>query len=195
MAAASRVLVQSVELARPLAFVFLVRPYHRNVARALSKAPKLYFYDWAYVNEAKNSAPDSGARFENLVACHLLKHVQFLADSEGSNLQLHYVRTTSHHEIDFVLADENGDAEHFIEVKVGNTKPSKFLVSAAEKHPNAKVVQLVMRTPHGFDIDGVSFRPAAQWLWPPGRTCRDLAGLEILMGFGRQTQKLRSMLV
>jgi len=153
-----------VEILESLHIVFLVRPYHRNVARALSKAPKLYFYDWAYVNEAKNSAPDSGARFENLVACHLLKHVQFLADSEGSNLQLHYVRTTSDHEIDFVLADENGDAEHFIEVKVGNTKPSTFLVSAAEKHPNAKVVQLVMRMPHGFDINRVNVRPAAQWL-------------------------------
>ena len=25
------------------------------------------------------------------------------------------------------------------------------------------------------------------WVWPPERTCRDLAGLEILMGFRRQT--------
>ena len=153
-----------IEILESLHIVFLVRPYHRNVARALSKAPKLYFYDWAYVNDAKDNSSDSGARFENLVACHLLKHVQFLADSEGSSLQLHYVRTTSDHEIDFVLADENGEAQQFIEAKVGDTKPSSFLVKTAANHPNANSIQLVLRTPHGFDANGVGVRPAAHWL-------------------------------
>jgi predicted AAA+ superfamily ATPase len=153
-----------IEILESLHIVFLVRPYHRNVARALSKAPKLYFYDWAYVNDAKDNSPESGARFENLVACHLLKHVQFLADSEGSSLQLHYVRTTSDHEIDFVLADENGEAQQFIEAKVGDTKQSSFLVKTAADHPNANSIQLVLRTPHGFDANGVGVRPAAQWL-------------------------------
>ncbi|MEI8156829.1 MAG: ATP-binding protein [Burkholderiales bacterium] len=153
-----------IEILESLHIVFLVRPYHRNVSRALSKAPKLYFCDWAYVNDTKDNSPDSGARFENLVACHLLKHVQFLADSEGSSLQLHYVRTTSDHEIDFVLADENGEAQQFIEAKVGDTKPSSFLVKTAADHPNANSIQLVLRTPHGFDANGVGVRPAAQWL-------------------------------
>lgn len=153
-----------IEILESLHIVFLVRPYHRNVSRALSKAPKLYFCDWAYVNDAKDNSPDSGARFENLVACHLLKHVQFLADSEGSSLQLHYVRTTSDHEIDFVLADENGEAQQFIEAKVGDAKPSSFLVKTAADHPNANSIQLVLRTPHGFDANGVGVRPAAQWL-------------------------------
>jgi predicted AAA+ superfamily ATPase len=153
-----------IEILESLHIVFLVRPYHRNVARALSKSPKLYFYDWAYVNDAKDNSPESGARFENLVACHLLKHVQFLADSEGSSLQLHYVRTTSDHEIDFVLADENGEAQQFIEAKVGDTKPSSFLMKTAADHPNANSIQLVLRTPHGFDANGVGVRPAAQWL-------------------------------
>ena len=153
-----------IEILESLHIVFLVRPYHRNVARALSKAPKLYFYDWAYVNDAKDNSPESGARFENLVACHLLKHVQFLADSEGLSLQLHYVRTTSDHEIDFVLADENGEAQQFIEAKVGDTKQSSFLVKTAADHPNANSIQLVLRTPHGFDANGVGVRPAAQWL-------------------------------
>lgn len=153
-----------IEILESLHIVFLVRPYHRNVARALSKAPKLYFYDWAYVKDPKDNAPSSGARFENLVACHLLKHVQFLTDSEGANLQLHYVRTTSDHEIDFVIADEHGDVAHFLEAKVGDTKPSTFLVNTAAQHPNASATQLVLRTPHGFDTHGVGIRPAAQWL-------------------------------
>jgi hypothetical protein len=41
--------------------------------------------------------------------------------------------------------------------------------------------------------------PAKRWyeivseqeVWPPGRTCRDLAGLEMLMGFGLQTPCLQ----
>lgn len=161
---ASNTVRSYVDILESLHIVFLVRPYHRNVARALSKAPKLYFYDWAYANDANDSAPESGARFENLVACHLLKHVQFLADSEGSSLQLHYVRTTSDHEIDFVLAAENGEAQQFIEAKVGNTKPSSFLLTMAAEHPNATAIQLVLRTPHGFDTNAVNVRPAAQWL-------------------------------
>ena len=161
---ASNTVRSYIEILEALHIVFLVRPYHRNVARALSKAPKLYFYDWAYVNDARDTSPESGARFENLVAAHLLKHLQFLADSEGSSLQLHYVRTTSDHEIDFVLADENGDVEQFIEAKVGDTKPSSFFVNRAAEHPGAKAIQLVLRTPHGFDVNGVGVRPAAQWL-------------------------------
>jgi predicted AAA+ superfamily ATPase len=161
---ASNTVRSYIEILEALHIVFLVRPHHRNVARALSKAPKLYFYDWAYVNDPKDSAPASGARFENLVACHLRKHVQFLADSEGANLQLHYVRTTSDHEIDFVIADEHGNVAHFIEAKVGDSKPSSFLMNMAAQHPDASATQLVLRAPHGFDTQGVGVRPAAQWL-------------------------------
>jgi hypothetical protein len=63
-----------------------------------------------------------------------------------------------------VLADENGNAQQFIEAKVGNAKPSAFLVSTAVDHHTVKTTQLVLRTPHGFDSNGVYVRPAAQWL-------------------------------
>ncbi len=153
-----------IEILEALHIIFLVRPYHRNVARALAKAPKLYFYDWAYVNDAKDVSPESGARFENLVACHLLKHVQFLSDSEGTSLQLHYLRTTDGKEIDFVLANEAGEATHFIEVKVGDAKPTLALRQSVATHPGATAIQLVLRTPHAFDVGAIGVRPAAQWL-------------------------------
>lgn len=153
-----------IEILEALHIVFLVRPFHRNVARALAKAPKLYFYDWAYVNEAKDDTPETGARFENLVAGHLLKHVEFLNDSEGMALQLHYLRTTDNKEIDFVLADGTGEATHFIEVKLGDAKPSLALRQAAINHPQAQATQLVLRARHAFDTAGVGVRPAAQWL-------------------------------
>ncbi len=153
-----------IDILEALHIVFLVRPYHRNVARALAKAPKLYFYDWAYVLDGQDDSPESGARFENLVACHLLKHVQFLNDSEGESLQLHYMRTTDGKEIDFVLANEAGVATHFIEVKVGDDKPALALRQAAATQPQAVAIQVVLRTPHAFDVAGIQIRPAAGWL-------------------------------
>ena len=153
-----------IDILEALHVVFLVRPYHRNVARALAKAPKLYFHDWAYVNDAKDASPESGARFENLVASHLLKHTQFLTDSEGASGQLHYLRTTDGKEVDFVLANEAGEATHFIEVKVDDAKPALLLRKAAAEHPQASATQLVLRAPHAFDSVGVGIRPAAQWL-------------------------------
>ncbi len=153
-----------IEILEALHIVFLVRPYHRNVARALAKAPKLYFYDWAYVSDARDDSPESGARFENLVASHLLKHAQFLNDSEGASVQLHYLRTTDGKEIDFVLANEAGNATYFIEAKVSDDKPALALRQAVTSHPDATAVQLVLRAPHAFDVAGIGVRPAAQWL-------------------------------
>jgi len=48
---------------------FLVRPWFRNVAKALRKEPKWYLRDWSGVD-------DDGARAETFVACHLLKAVE-----------------------------------------------------------------------------------------------------------------------
>lgn len=54
-------------LLEDLYVIFKIVPWHRNVARALLKEPKYYFYDTAMVRG------DKGVRLENLVACALLK--------------------------------------------------------------------------------------------------------------------------
>lgn len=153
-----------VNILEALHIVFLVRPYHRNIARAQAKMPKLYFYDWAYAQSPNAADTEEGAQFENLVASHLLKHVQFMQDGAGEQLELHYLRTTSDKEIDFVIANEKGDATHFIEVKLSDTKASYALRQMANLHPTAQSLQLVKNTRHAFDADGVGVRPAAQWL-------------------------------
>ena len=48
-----------VDILQALFIVFLLPPWHRNVARALSSAPKLYFYDTGMVVD------DPAKRFEN----------------------------------------------------------------------------------------------------------------------------------
>jgi predicted AAA+ superfamily ATPase len=153
-----------VDILEALHIVFLIRPYHRNIARAQAKAPKLYFYDWAYAQNPNAVDTEPGAAFENLLATHLLKHVNFLNDSEGQSLELNYVRTTSGKEIDFVLTDANGDATHFIEAKLSDEKPSYALRQMSQDHPHAAAVQVVKNAKHAFDVQGVAVRPAAQWL-------------------------------
>lgn len=153
-----------IDILEALHIVFLVRPYHRNIARAQAKAPKLYFHDWAYVQDAPTPDEEQGARFENLVATHLLKHTCFMADSAGEDLSLNYLRTASGKEIDFVLTDATGEATHFIEVKWSAAKLSFSLRQMAQTHPKAQAIQLVREARHAFDRDGVGVRPAAQWL-------------------------------
>ena len=153
-----------IDILEALHIVFLVRPYHRNIARAQAKAPKLYFHDWAYVHGANPTEDQPGARFENLVATHLLKHVCFMADSAGDELSVNYMRTASGKEIDFVLTDAAGEATHFIETKWSDTRVSFALKQMAQTHRQAQAILLVRQTPHAFDNDGVAVRPAAQWL-------------------------------
>jgi predicted AAA+ superfamily ATPase len=90
--------VQSwLKLLADLYVVFPVAPFHRNVARAILKAPKYYFYDAAMVQG------EPGLVLENLVACALLKETHRLADVEGEMLRLNYIRTRDGHEIDFLV--------------------------------------------------------------------------------------------
>ena len=99
-----------VAILEALFVVFRVTPWTDHVARSLRKNPKLYFYDVGLVKG------DDGARFENLVALCLLKHVLGEADRTGRDHRLHYVRTKDGREVDFcVVAD--GRASLLVEAK------------------------------------------------------------------------------
>ncbi len=79
-----------------LYFHFEVRPYSKSIVRSLKKEPKLYLYDWS-------SIEDTGARFENMVAIHLLKLCQHWSDLGKSDLELFYLRNKEKNEIDFII--------------------------------------------------------------------------------------------
>lgn len=82
-----------------LYFCFRIPPFSRGTASSLKKAPKLYLWDWTMIK-------DPGARFENLVACHLLKMKHALEDQEGYDIGLHYLRDTAKREVDFLVLHE-----------------------------------------------------------------------------------------
>jgi predicted AAA+ superfamily ATPase len=79
-----------------LYFGFLVRPWHRNVARGLRKEPKWYLRDWSGVE-------DPGRRFETMVACHLLKAVETWTDLGLGDFELRYIRDKQQREVDFLV--------------------------------------------------------------------------------------------
>jgi uncharacterized protein len=90
-------------------------PYHKNIARSLIKAPKVYFYDIARVS-------DKGARLENLVACALLKETEFRSDCYGEEFKLYYLRDRDQREVNFFLKGEEKNV--LIEVKASDKEAS-----------------------------------------------------------------------
>ena len=80
--------------------IFRLPPFGAPRIRAVKKEQKHYHLDWSLV-------PDESARFENLVACHLLKWVHFRQDALGLDVELRYFRDTDGREVDFVIVDRD----------------------------------------------------------------------------------------
>lgn len=146
-----------VDILESLCIVFAVRPFHTNVARAILKEPKLYFYDSGFVLGGE------GIRLENTCAVCLLKHVQYLQDITGEDIDLHYIKTKDGKEVDFSLS-QKGKATHLIEVKVSDDSPSASLNLFAKKLPEATAVQLVQNLRREQQKDNIAIVVAGKWL-------------------------------
>lgn len=141
-----------------LYIIFKVTPYHKNIARSLLKEPKYYFYDHTY------SEDNDGARLENLVACALLKELQFLEDIKGLHTNLHYLRTKDGKEIDFLIAIE-GKPAYMIEVKWSDDTPNNSFSHFSQFIPQAKKLQLVRELKREKTYpDGLEIRSLVPWL-------------------------------
>jgi len=145
------------DILEALFIVFVVRPWHRNIARATLQAPKVYFYDTGLV------LGDDGLKFENLVACHLLKNVQWQQDTRGASVDLHYIRTKDEAEVDFCLS-EGDTLTHLLECKLSDTKPHRALGRFAEQWPDAQSVQLLRECRAETDKGRLQIRDGALWL-------------------------------
>jgi len=145
------------DILEALFIVFTVRPWHRNIARATLQAPKVYFFDTGLV------LGDAGLRYENLVACALLKHVEWQQDVLGKSVGLHYIRTKDEAEVDFCLS-EGDELTDLVECKLSDPKPHRALVRFADEWPAARATQLVRDLRHAHEIGRVQVRPAAAWL-------------------------------
>jgi uncharacterized protein len=145
------------DILEALYIIFIVRPWHHNIARATLQAPKVYFYDTGLVQG------DAGLRYENAVACALLAHTEHLHDALGQEAALHYIRTKDEAEVDFALSNGHTLTD-LIECKLTDTKPHRALLRFAAQWPDARAVQLVrdLRQPH--ETQGIRITAAAPWL-------------------------------
>nr|UOZ97520.1 hypothetical protein NCPCFENI_01441 [Cupriavidus sp.] len=154
---APNTLKRYLDLLKALYVVFVIPPWHHNVARSILQTPKVYFYDTGLVRG------DPGLLFENAVACMLLKHVQFMQDAKGKSIDLHYLRTRDGAEVDFAISQDNRLVA-LIEAKLSDSAASPALLRFARSFPEAKAVQIVRDLRQEQDHSGVSIARAADWL-------------------------------
>ncbi len=119
-----------------LYMVFRVLPFGAPHIRAVKKEAKHYHLDWTLIK-------DRGIRFENLVACHLLKWCYFLQDTEGRDVELRYFRDVDKREVDFVLTEE-GTPIHFVESKLSDKDINPALRYMKERFPGVPATQVVL---------------------------------------------------
>jgi hypothetical protein len=79
---------------------FIVRPWYRNVTKALRKEPKWFLRDWSAVK-------DPGKRVETFCACHLLKAVEGWTDLGLGTFELRYIRDLQKREVDFLVVRDD----------------------------------------------------------------------------------------
>lgn len=80
-----------------LYYLFEIRPYAKNLARALQSEPKMYLFDWSEIE-------NEGFKFENIVALHLKKAIDAWNDLGMGDFDLRYVRDKEKREVDFVIS-------------------------------------------------------------------------------------------
>ncbi len=126
---------------------FRIYPFTSTTIRSLRKEPKVYLWDWSQIdNEA--------ARFENMVASHLLKTVHFLFDTEGYKAELHFLRDREGREVDF-LASVNKKPWMAAEVKLNNKEISKNLKYFSERLKIPFVYQVIKEKGVDFTVNGI----------------------------------------
>jgi uncharacterized protein len=137
-------------------FCYRLYPYQSSLIKSLRKEPKVYLWDYTGIT-------DTGARYENIVANHLHKYVDFLTDVHGIPAQLHYLRDKEQRETDFCVVVD-GVVEMIIEVKSKKTAISPHLRYFAGKLGVKAAYQLVFEDGVDEDHKGIRMMSAARFL-------------------------------
>jgi len=133
--ASSNAIQQWIEILQNNHYCFLISPWSKNITRSLIKNPKLYLWDWSLVK-------DSGARYENFIASHLLKAVHFWRDVGMGDYELYFLRDKKKREVDF-LVTKNHTPWFLVEVKASK----KVSLSKSLIH-----YQQVTQATHAFQV-------------------------------------------
>jgi uncharacterized protein len=137
--------------------IFRLSPLGTAKIRAVKKAQKHYHWDWS-------SVPAPSARFENVVASHLLKWVHWQQDSEGLDLELRYFRDKDGREVDFVVCDGRRPVR-LVECKLGDDVVDKNLRYLQARFPEAEAWQVSLQGTKDFVTpEGIRVAPAVKLL-------------------------------
>jgi uncharacterized protein len=137
-------------------FCYRIYPYQHSQLKSLRKEPKIYMWDYTGID-------DLGAKYENIVANHLLKYTHYLTDIYGIPAELYFLRDKEQREVDFcVVAD--GAVECIIEVKSKKAAISTHLKYFKEKLSAKNAYQLVFEDDIDEDHNGIRMMSAAKFL-------------------------------
>ena len=133
--------------------IFRLAPFGAPRIRAVKKEQKHYHFDWSLV-------PSEPARFENLIASHLLKWVHFEQDGRGRDLELRYFRDTDGREADFVVV-EGRKPLLIVECKWGDSGVDRGVRYLKARFPQAEAWQVsAIGTKDYVTPDGIRISPA-----------------------------------
>jgi predicted AAA+ superfamily ATPase len=127
---------------------FRIRPYQKRAVRTIKKEPKLYLWDWSEI-------PDPAARFENMVAVHLMKFCHYLYDHEGYKANLFFLRNVDKKELDFLVTVDQ-KPWFAVETKASEKSISRNLYYFKERLDIPFVYQVVKESGINRLIRGVS---------------------------------------
>jgi len=137
--------------------VFRLSPYGSSKIRAVKKEQKHYHFDWSLVLK-------ESFRFENLVACHLLKWVHFLEDTQGREIELRYFKDVDGREVDFIVL-ENGVPMMAVECKWDDDEIGKGLRLFKTRYPECKAWQIsAVGKKHYVSPQNITICPALVFL-------------------------------
>ena len=119
-----------------LFMIFRIYPFGAPKIRAVKKEAKHYHFDWTLIKNSEH-------RFENLIACHLLKWCFFIQDTYGREVELRYFRDIDKREVDFVITEDSKPV-HFIECKNRDKTISRSLYYLKTRFPDVKAVQVIL---------------------------------------------------
>jgi predicted AAA+ superfamily ATPase len=150
-----RTVAHWIALLEQLYFCYRIFPFAGRLMRSLKKEAKLYLWDWAAVKEP-------GARFENMIAGHLLKLCHTLEDREGYAAKLWYLRDRNKHEVDFLVTI---DAKPWfaVEAKLSHLRKNHMLFFKERLNiPHAYSVAL--GDDRFYESEGVTYTSARRFL-------------------------------
>ncbi len=140
-----------IEILDSLYYSFLIPPYGAPKIRAVKKEQKLYLWDFSQID-------DLGIRFENMVACQLLKYCHYQEDVEGRKMELRYVRDTDRREIDFVVIRDKKPI-FAVECKLSNTNLSPAITYFSKRTPIPKYYQVHLASTQKQISDQITILP------------------------------------